>query len=231
MCGEIQSHVQLRSTQELVPSFSTAAWMNACGHCRTAGSGGDGSALRLRRRPSETTLWRPSLESGMVLENLAEARDVEGAEMTLVDRRSDRFPVGPEPRHRPHGARRVQAPRRFDGLAFVVVYGRSQENWHHVRRRLVWFLPDWRRRGVADSTQLAAPEGTVLSADLQPDVHDARHHDDLPVRDANGRCLRELLVPLQIGARDVAFPVNAFGFWCFCSVASSEHLVVPRRRS
>ena len=39
-------------------------------------------------------------------------------------------------------------------------------------------------------------------------------------------------LPLQIGARDVAFPrINAFGFWCFLFGAPlHQHVVDPRRR-
>ncbi len=66
--------------------------------------------------------------------------------------------------------------------------------------------------------QLAQPDGKLLSAEhLQPDVHHARHDDGLPRRHADGGRLRATTcVPLQIGARDVAFPrLNSFGFWAF----------------
>ena len=64
--------------------------------------------------------------------------------------------------------------------------------------------------------QLIGPhERCRLAAGLQPALHDARHDDDLLRR----RCrlvfgFANYLVPLMIGARDMAFPrLNAFGFW------------------
>ncbi|MGD9998945.1 MAG: cbb3-type cytochrome c oxidase subunit I, partial [Ilumatobacteraceae bacterium] len=64
---------------------------------------------------------------------------------------------------------------------------------------------------------LAGPEGTVLSADLYNQMF-TMHGTTMiflfvmPMAAA----FANYLVPLQIGARDVAFPrINAFGFWCF----------------
>jgi len=65
--------------------------------------------------------------------------------------------------------------------------------------------------------QLAGPNGKVLSADLYNQMF-TMHATSMvflfamPMAAAFGN----YLVPLQIGARDVAFPrINAFGFWCF----------------
>ncbi len=65
--------------------------------------------------------------------------------------------------------------------------------------------------------QLAGPEGTVLSAGLYNEMF-TMHATTMvflfvmPM----GAAFANYFVPLQIGARDVAFPrINAFGFWCF----------------
>jgi cytochrome c oxidase subunit 1 len=65
--------------------------------------------------------------------------------------------------------------------------------------------------------QLAGPDGTVLSADLYNQMF-TMHATSMvflfamPMAAAFGN----YFIPLQIGARDVAFPrINAFGFWCF----------------
>jgi cytochrome c oxidase subunit 1 len=65
--------------------------------------------------------------------------------------------------------------------------------------------------------QLAGPEGTVLSADKYNQMF-TMHATTMvflfvmPMAAA----FANYFVPLQIGARDVAFPrINAFGFWCF----------------
>ncbi len=65
--------------------------------------------------------------------------------------------------------------------------------------------------------QLAGPDGRVLSADLYNQMF-TMHATSMiflfamPMAAAFGN----YLVPLQIGARDVAFPrLNAFSFWCF----------------
>ncbi len=65
--------------------------------------------------------------------------------------------------------------------------------------------------------QLAGPEGTVLSAGLYNEMftmHATTMVFLFVMPMAAG--LANYMVPLQIGARDVAFPrINAFGFWCF----------------
>jgi cytochrome c oxidase subunit I len=65
--------------------------------------------------------------------------------------------------------------------------------------------------------QLAAPDGKVLSADLYNQMF-TMHATTMvflfvmPMAAA----FANFMVPLQVGARDVAFPrINAFGFWCF----------------
>ncbi|CAN5838336.1 cytochrome c oxidase subunit I [soil metagenome] len=65
--------------------------------------------------------------------------------------------------------------------------------------------------------QLATPNGTLLSADLYNQVF-TMHGTTMiflvvmPI----GAAVMNYFIPLQVGARDVAFPrLNAFGFWCF----------------
>ncbi len=70
---------------------------------------------------------------------------------------------------------------------------------------------------LAIRLQLAAPNGKVLSADLYNQMF-TMHATTMvflfvmPMAAA----FANYFIPLQIGARDVAFPrINAFGFWCF----------------
>ena len=65
--------------------------------------------------------------------------------------------------------------------------------------------------------QLAVPEQSCRSArHLQPAIHHARHHNGFLVGMPILFGLANYLVPLMIGARDMAFPrLNAFGFWIF----------------
>ncbi len=72
---------------------------------------------------------------------------------------------------------------------------------------------------LAIRTQLAAPDGKVFSADLYNQLF-TMHGVTMvflvviPI----GAAFSNFLIPLQIGARDVAFPrLNAFSFWCFLS--------------
>jgi cytochrome c oxidase subunit 1 len=70
---------------------------------------------------------------------------------------------------------------------------------------------------LAIRAQLAGPDGTVLSADLYNQMF-TMHATTMIFLFAMpmAAALGNYLVPLQIGARDVAFPrLNAFGFWCF----------------
>ena len=66
-------------------------------------------------------------------------------------------------------------------------------------------------------TQLAAPEQAIVSADLYNQLFTMHGVTMIflvvmPI----GSAFMNYLIPLQIGARDVAFPrLNAFSFWCF----------------
>ena len=65
--------------------------------------------------------------------------------------------------------------------------------------------------------QLAAPNGTILSAGTYNQMF-TMHGTTMIflVVMPMAAAFANYLVPLQIGARDVAFPrLNAFGFWCF----------------
>jgi cytochrome c oxidase subunit I len=65
--------------------------------------------------------------------------------------------------------------------------------------------------------QLAGPDGTVLSADKYNQMF-TMHATTMIFLFVMPMVagFANYLVPLQIGARDVAFPrINAFGFWCF----------------
>src|SRR3954451_12667887 len=65
--------------------------------------------------------------------------------------------------------------------------------------------------------QLARPNGTVLSAGMYNEIFTMHGVTMIflvvmPLSNA----FANYLVPLQVGARDVAFPrLNAFGYWCF----------------
>ena len=69
--------------------------------------------------------------------------------------------------------------------------------------------------------QLTHPDGKCSQRrPVQPGLHHARRDDDLPRRHADGAAFANYLMPLQIGARDVAFPrLNAL-----------QLLVLPVRR-
>ncbi len=65
--------------------------------------------------------------------------------------------------------------------------------------------------------QLWAPNGTILSADAYNQVF-TMHGTTMVFLAVMplGAAFANYLMPLQIGARDVAFPrINAFSFWCF----------------
>ncbi len=82
------------------------------------------------------------------------------------------------------------------------------------------------------SAARAARRHGAVGRQVQPDVHDARHHDGVPVRDADGGSVRQLLHPaadrctrrrLPATQRPVVLGVHLR--WHLL-----EHIVVPRRR-
>ena len=135
-------------------------------------------------------------------------------------------------RHSGVVVRRLPPSRHHHRLAVVAVHRRPQEARPHVRRRRDVLLPRRRHRGVADPHPAGcARQHRAQRQPLQPDVHDARHDDDLPVRDADGgrlrqlpraaadRCARRRLPPAQ-RLRLLVLPVRRH---------LPQHLVVPRR--
>ena len=81
--------------------------------------------------------------------------------------------------------------------------------------------------------QLATANGKVLNADIYNQMftmHATTMIFLFVMPMVTG--LANYLVPLQVGARDVAFPrLNAFGFWCFLVRRTVPQLVVvPRWR-
>jgi cytochrome o ubiquinol oxidase subunit 1 len=77
-------------------------------------------------------------------------------------------------------------------------------------------------RGFADAIMMRLHQADRLrrqrrlpaAAPLRPDLHGPRRDHDLLRGDAAGHRLMNYVVPLQIGARDVAFPfLNNFSFW------------------
>ncbi len=65
--------------------------------------------------------------------------------------------------------------------------------------------------------QLARPNGTIISADTYNQVF-TMHGTTMVflVVMPMAAAFANYMIPLQVGARDVAFPrLNAFGFWCF----------------
>ena len=80
--------------------------------------------------------------------------------------------------------------------------------------------------------QLGAPDKTFLvPRAVQPAVHDARHHDDLPRGHAALGAFFNYFIPLQIGARDVAFPrLNAFSYWVFLFGGAVHQRQLPVQR-
>ena len=83
---------------------------------------------------------------------------------------------------------------RAERLARVADHDRSQEDRDHLPLRHLPVLHH-RRRGGADHAPPAGAAGRHAgdARDLQRPRDDARHHDDLPVRGAGARGLRQLL--------------------------------------
>jgi len=65
--------------------------------------------------------------------------------------------------------------------------------------------------------------GSRERRDVQSAVYDARHDNGVPrAHAASGLAFFNFIIPLQIGARDVAFPrLNAFSYWVFLLGACS----------
>ncbi len=118
-------------------------------------------------------------------------------------------------------ARRLRVLRRPHGddrLLELVHDDRPQEDRHHVRHDRAGLLRDRRGRGAA----APAPARRARTA---PCLTAAQYNElftmhgttmvflmGMPLAVAFGN----YLIPLQIGARDVAFPrLNAFGYWVF----------------
>ncbi len=76
----------------------------------------------------------------------------------------------------------VSPPPALDrGLLGMDLHGRSQEARHPLRSDGLLLLPGRRGRGVAHPTATgAAQRPGAVGQRVQPGVHHARHHDDLP---------------------------------------------------
>ena len=135
-------------------------------------------------------------------------------------------------RPRPVSSRRAsrsassRRPDRHDRLEELGLHRRPQEDRHHVRRRRAGVLPHRRLRGAADPrSSWPGPTARCCRPSTYNQVF-TMHGTTMVflVRDADRRPRSPTTsMPLQIGARDVAFPrINAFSFWASCSAASSS---------
>jgi cytochrome c oxidase subunit 1 len=88
---------------------------------------------------------------------------------------------------------------------------------HHVRRRVAVLLPGGWRGSAAHPVAAGSPrQHRAQRRPVQPDVHDARHHHGVPVRDAHGRRVRQLLpAAADRCPRRCVPPHQRFGFWLF----------------
>ena len=131
----------------------------------------------------------------------------------------------PEPRRcagpatvTPDAASACSAGPGYDRVEVVVVHGRPQEDRDHVRRRAHGVLRRRRHRGAADPPA-ARPAGTASCCRPTPTTRCSRCTPRRWCSSSSCRWRRRSATtscPLQIGARDVAFPrLNAFGFWAF----------------
>ena len=125
-------------------------------------------------------------------------------------------------------------PVAHDRLAFVGVHDRPQEARDHVRRHGDVLLPPRWCRGAADPGPARRPDGTILSAEKYNQMF-TMHATTMIFLFVMPMVagFANYLLPLQIGARDVAFPrINAFGFWSLpVRRHLPQHVVVPRRRA
>ena len=93
-------------------------------------------------------------------------------------------------------------------------------------------------RGFADALMMrpqqaiavGGGEGYLTAAPLRPDLHRPRHDHDLLRGDAAVVRRDEFVMPLQIGARDVAFPfLNNLSLWLTVGGRRAGHGLAVRR--
>ena len=112
-------------------------------------------------------------------------------------------------------------PTGDDRLEVVDQHRRSQEDRHHVRRRVALLLPRGGVEALLIRLQLAVPGNQLLSADLYNQVF-TMHGVTMVflVIMPLAAAFANYLLPLQIGARDVAFPrLNALSLWLWLTGA------------
>ncbi len=137
--------------------------------------------------------------------------------MTIVDApRPATVPSGPRPvERRPLGV--FARPRATTGWrSWITTVDHKKIGIMYGAASLVFFAFGG-IEALLIRLQLATPNGKVLSADLYNQVF-TMHGTTMiflvvmPI----GSAFMNYLIPLQIGARDVAFPrLNAMGFWCY----------------
>ena len=94
-----------------------------------------------------------------------------------------------------------------------------------------------RHPGAADAASSSpCPENDfVAAAHLQPDLHHARHGDDVPLRRAGGGGVAVYLLPQMLAARDLPFPrLSAYAFWAYFFGGTGlllQHLLRTSRRT
>ena len=153
--------------------------------------------------------------------------------MAIVERPSDALALPSGGTVDPQPARRVRPADGQDRLALLGHHRRPQEDRHHVRRLGAGLPRDRRPRGAAHPVAAgrAGPEAAV-GRPLQPGLHDARRHDDLPGRHADGRGVHEL--PDPAADRRPRRRLPAAQRAQLLDVPRRRHLpqhvVVPRRR-
>ena len=88
-------------------------------------------------------------------------------------------------------------------------------------------------KGVIDAVMMRAQQaiavgdsfGYLTATHFQQIFYSSWHNDDLLCGDGNVVWLMNLIIPLQIGARDVAFPfLNSFSFWLICCRGEFSYL-------
>ena len=133
-------------------------------------------------------------------------------------------PTWPQEDHSAHGAYswrdyfKVNTDHKVIGMQYLVL------DLH--------LLPD-RRRARRGRPRRAghARHPVLLAQHLQRPVLGARDADDLPVRDPSFAGLANFVIPLMLGAHDMAFPrLNALSFWLLPARRPDLPVVVPGRR-